>query len=201
VVTLTATSPAPCFKEDVVTQTIVVTGSPVANFTAAPQPPVLNTPIVFTNTSSIEAVRFKWNFGDGDTLVTTSRTPVPHDFNVTGIYNVCLTAFNAAGCRADTCMPVSVEVEAALDVPNAFTPGSGDFNSVVFPRGYNIAKMKFTIWNRWGQKMFETESRNRGWDGRFKGVLQPMDVYAYTLEVEFLDGTKTSKKGDITLIR
>jgi gliding motility-associated-like protein len=61
--------------------------------------------------------------------------------------------------------------------------------------------MKFIIWNRWGQKVFETDSRKNGWDGKFKGTLQPMDVYAYTLDVEFGDGTKTTKKGDITLIR
>jgi gliding motility-associated-like protein len=61
--------------------------------------------------------------------------------------------------------------------------------------------MKFTIWNRWGQKVFETENRKIGWDGKYKNALQPMDVYAYTLEVEFTDGTKASKKGDITLIR
>ena len=61
--------------------------------------------------------------------------------------------------------------------------------------------MKFTVWARWGEKVFETTSKNTGWDGRFKGALLPMDVYAYTLEVEFFDGTKTTKTGDITLIR
>ncbi|MDQ3550620.1 MAG: gliding motility-associated C-terminal domain-containing protein, partial [Bacteroidota bacterium] len=60
---------------------------------------------------------------------------------------------------------------------------------------------KFIIWNRWGQKVFETENRKQGWDGRYKGAVQPMDVYVYTLEVEFTDGTKAVKKGDITLIR
>jgi gliding motility-associated-like protein len=57
------------------------------------------------------------------------------------------------------------------------------------------------IWNRWGQKVFESADINSGWDGKFKGVVQPMDVYAYTLDVEFFDGTKVNKKGDITLIR
>ena len=61
--------------------------------------------------------------------------------------------------------------------------------------------MKFTIYNRWGQKVFQTENRKVGWDGKYNGVVQPMDVYVYTLEVEFVDGTKASKKGDITLIR
>jgi gliding motility-associated-like protein len=88
-----------------------------------------------------------------------------------------------------------------LDVPNAFTPNSNDVNSRVLVRGFGIAKMHFVIWNRWGQKVFETENRNEGWDGRVKGVVQPMDVYAYTLEVEFFDGTRTTRKGDITLIR
>jgi hypothetical protein len=54
---------------------------------------------------------------------------------------------------------------------------------------------------RWGQKVFETNDVNIGWDGKFKGVVQPMDVYAYTLSVEFFDGKKATKKGDITLIR
>ena len=61
--------------------------------------------------------------------------------------------------------------------------------------------MQFTIWNRWGQKVFETTNRFQGWDGKVKGVMQPMDVYAYTLNIEFSDGVKTTKKGDITLIR
>jgi len=86
-------------------------------------------------------------------------------------------------------------------VPNAFTPNTNDGNSIVYVRGFGISKMKFIIWNRWGQKVFETNNRLQGWDGRYKGVIQPMDVYAYTLDVEFFDGTKTTKKGDITLIR
>jgi gliding motility-associated-like protein len=61
--------------------------------------------------------------------------------------------------------------------------------------------MRFTVWARWGAKVFETVDRRIGWDGRFKGTLLPMDVYAYTLEVEFFDGTRVTKKGDITLIR
>ena len=99
------------------------------------------------------------------------------------------------------CLPVTTIIVPGLDVPNAFTPNSGDVNSVVFVRGFGIAKMRFIIWNRWGQKVFETDNRFQGWDGKVKGVVQPMDVYAYTLDVEFFDGTKTTKKGDITLIR
>jgi gliding motility-associated-like protein len=61
--------------------------------------------------------------------------------------------------------------------------------------------MNFRIYNRWGQVVFESGSPSYGWDGKFKGVLQPMDAYAYTLIVQFGDGTIVNKKGDITLIR
>jgi gliding motility-associated-like protein len=181
---------------------ITVFSGPNAQFTIlSPQPPPVNTPIVFSNTSSADAIRFKWTFGDGDSLLTTSRADVSHEFNATKIYTTCLTAFNANGCVDTFCLQVQVIVEPSLDVPNAFTPTSGDVNSKIFVRGFAIGKMKFIIWNRWGQKVFETEDRRTGWDGKYKGVIQPMDAYAYTLEVEFTDGTKATKKGDITLIR
>lgn len=200
-VTLRVIDSATCNIVDDTTLQITVFGQPQAQFSVAPQPAQVNTPAVFTNLSSADAVRFKWLFGDGDSLVTTSRNPIEHEYNSTRTYNPLLIAYNANNCTDTFTIPVQAIVEPALDVPSAFTPLSGDANSVVFARGYAIGKIKFTIWNRWGQKMFETENRKMGWDGRFKGKLQPMDVYAYTLEVEFTDGTKASKKGDITLIR
>jgi gliding motility-associated-like protein len=98
-------------------------------------------------------------------------------------------------------MRISNLIEPLAGVPNAFTPLSGDENSVVYVRGFGIAKMQFTIYNRWGQKVFETNNQKQGWDGKLKGVVQPMDVYAYTLSVDFSDGKKYTKKGDLTLIR
>jgi hypothetical protein len=49
--------------------------------------------------------------------------------------------------------------------------------------------------------VFETSDRKQGWDGTFKGAVQPMDVYTYTLDVEFTDGVRYRKTGDITLLR
>ena len=200
-VTLIADDPNTCNLTDTARMTITVYSNPVANFSFAPDPPVENTPTIFTNLSSPDAVLFRWDFGDGDTLLTTSRSPVSHQYNVTGTFDACLVAYNTVGCPDTICQQVRTLIFPAVDVPNAFTPQSGDINSIVMVRGFGIAKMRFIIWNRWGQKVFETNDRLQGWDGKYKGVLQPMDVYAYTLDVEFFDGTKTTKKGDITLIR
>ena len=61
--------------------------------------------------------------------------------------------------------------------------------------------MSWKIYNRWGQLVFATTDLSQGWDGTFKGVLQPIDVYTYTLDVEFTDGKKLRKTGDISLLR
>lgn len=200
-ITLIAYNPNTCNRTDTARFTIQVLDKPIALFDFSPVTPLPNTPVTFNNLSSPDAVRFRWRFGDGDSLLTTSRLPVQHQYNATGTFNACLTAYNAANCDSTYCLPVQAVIIPVVDVPNAFTPLTNDANSVVFVRGFGIAKMQFTIWNRWGQKVFETNNRFQGWDGKYKGVVQPMDVYAYTLSVEFSDGQKTTKKGDITLIR
>ncbi len=198
---LIATNPNTCNIKDTARFTINVFKKPIPDYTFSPNPPIQNTPTIFTNNSFPEAIRFKWVFGDGDSLLTTSRTPVEHQYNATGTFNACLTGYNAAGCDSTICQQVRAVIFPLVDVPNAFTPLSGDVNSVIYVRGFGIGKMTFNVWNRWGQKIFETNNVKQGWDGKYKGAVQPMDVYAYTLNIEFTDGTKGIKKGDITLIR
>lgn len=198
---LIARDPNTCNKVDTGYITITVFDKPTAHYSYTPVTPVVNTPDVFNNESSDNAIRFKWVWGDGDSLVTTSRAPVTYQYNSTGTWNACLIAFNQAGCTDTFCLPVQTIIDPLIDVPNAFTPNSGDVNSVIKVRGFGIAKMRWIIWNRWGKKVFETANRNDGWNGKVNGTVQPMDVYAYTLDVEFADGKKATKKGDITLIR
>ena len=98
-------------------------------------------------------------------------------------------------------MPVKAIINPLLDVPNAFTPGKFGINGIVSVKGFGIKEMNWIIYNRWGEKVFQSISASDGWNGYYKGKLQPMDVYTYTLDVVFSDGTKTRKAGDITLIR
>ena len=86
-------------------------------------------------------------------------------------------------------------------MPNAFSPNGDGINDVISVRGYGVAKMTWNIFNRWGQLVFRSNSLNSSWDGRFKGALQPQDVYAYTLDITFTNNTVYRKKGDITLLR
>lgn len=74
-------------------------------------------------------------------------------------------------------------------------------NGIVYVRGFGIEKMKWRIFNRWGEIVFESTNKNNGWNGFYKGKLQPTDVYTYTLDAEFVDGQTAQKTGDITLLR
>ncbi len=200
-VVLVVANPNTCNLTDTARFTIRVLDAPIAAFVFSPVQAQTNTPTTFTNNSSADAVRFRWDFGDGDSLLTNSRAPVQHQYRATGQFRACLTAYNALGCPRQVCQTVPALVMPVIDVPNAFTPLSGDANSILYVRGYGVSQLKFTIWNRWGQKVFETNDMNIGWDGKFKGVIQPMDVYVYTLSATFFDGVEVNKKGDITLIR
>ncbi len=181
--------------------TITVYPIPTANFTWSPNPPVENTKTVFTNLS-VGATRYLWDFGDGSS--STDVNPI-HQFNKTDTFRVVLLAFNDADCVDTVINDVPIIVLPLLDVPNAFTPGrfsgNGYNNGIVKVEGFGIGKMSWKIYNRWGQLVFATTDLSQGWDGKFKGVLQPMDVYTYTLDVEFTDGKKLRKTGDISLLR
>ncbi len=186
-----------CNKVDSTSFTITVSPIPSASFTYNPNPPVENTITNFVNQSTA-ATSYLWNFADGD---TSSDTNPQHLFPATSTYNVCLKASNDAGCSDDTCVSVRSLIKPLVDVPKAFTPGRFGINGQIRVEGFGIAEMRWAIYNRWGQKVYETNNRKTGWDGTFKGKIQPMDVYSYTLDVTFSDGSKARKTGDITLLR
>lgn len=200
-VKMVAIDTSTCNKTDSTTATIQMANKPTALFTVSPLTPQENFPFTFTNTSSPDAIQFKWLFGDGDSLLTNSRGNINHLYNASGTYKVSLIAFNNSGCSDTAFAEVTAIIVPKLDVPNAFTPQSHSLNSIVYVRGFGIGRMKWRIYSRVGLLVFESDSPSIGWDGKYKGILQPMDVYAYTLEVEFTDGTRATKKGDITLLR
>lgn len=181
--------------------TITVNPNPSASFTYTPNPTEPNTAVSYLN-SSVGATRYKWLFGDNDTLFTIRPdTTVRHLFNASGTYNSCLVAYNNAGCSDTTCLPISVTINSLLDVPNAFSPNGDGQNDRVYVRGYGIDRMTWTIYNRWGTVVYKSTDPYEGWDGSFNGKLQPQDVYHYTLVIEFSSKERMTKKGDITLLR
>ena len=91
--------------------------------------------------------------------------------------------------------------EPYLFVPTGFTPNGDGENDVLYVRGLVISEMYFAVYNRWGEKVFESTDRRIGWDGTYKGKLMDPAVYAYYVKAKCLKGGEFFKKGNVTLIR
>lgn len=190
-----------CNKTDTTRFALTVSNKPTAFYSYSPQPTEPNTAVSFTN-SSVGAVRYKWLFGDGDSVVTTRiDTTIRHIYPATNTYNACLVAFNAGGCSDTTCQSIPVTINPIMDVPNAFSPNGDGKNDKIFVRGFGIEQMTWRIYDRWGNQVFATADPNEGWDGTFNGRLLAQDVYHYTVQIVFSSKEKLVKKGDITLLR
>jgi gliding motility-associated-like protein len=175
---------------------VAVLPMPTADFDFSPVDPVPNTPVQFRNRSS-SALSYEWNFGDGTGSMEVNPS---HLFKRTGSFEVCLVARNES-CEDTICKAVAADVQIAVGVPTAFTPDGNGINDILFIRGSGIETVNLVIFNRWGQKVFESNSLSQGWDGRFHGKMQEIDLYAYVLRATFLDGTSVLKKGNINLLR
>ncbi len=90
-----------------------------------------------------------------------------------------------------------------FDMPNAFTPNGDAVNGTFGPLFYgaDTEVLSFTVYNRWGQKVFESTRDNVNWDGRKDGKDAPSDVYAYVIRVRFAGGVEDEKHGEVTLLR
>lgn len=94
-----------------------------------------------------------------------------------------------------------------IEFPNVFSPNGDDLNPV-----FNIyfdpdaltsevEVVEFRVYNRWGELLYNNDNPSVGWDGRYKGVVVPPDVYAYYIEVSIDGCSSTSRKGNVTVIK
>ena len=112
-----------------------------------------------------------------------------------------VTGTTEYGCEAIDSIDILVNTEAVLDVPNAFTPGNGPNPTFKVLRRGEANLKSFTVFNRWGVKVFETGNIDEGWDGSLNGTPQPMGVYIYHIEATTKSGRPFVKQGNVTLLR
>ena len=87
-------------------------------------------------------------------------------------------------------------------LPSAFTPNGDGLNDQFKPLlSGNVIKFIFTIYNRWGEKVFETQSLQRGWDGKLNGVFAASGVFIWYCQYQFAGQALKRKKGTVMLIR
>lgn len=158
-----------------------------------------SSPITFTNTSQ-NSDTWLWTFGDGSN--STTDAPV-HFYSEPGTYTVSLTASNQYGCSSTVTQTNYIQIFELprVYIPTAFSPNGDGANDILHVLTSGTKYFNFKLYNRWGEKVFETSNSLDGWDGMYKGVAQPMGVFTYTLNAAFDDNTSRLLKGTITLLR
>ncbi len=117
-----------------------------------------------------------------------------------GPYSV---AGKAAGACTDTTSTTIIIQPSFSDIfiPNTFTPNGDGVNDELLVYGNNIQEIRFQIFNQSGKMVFESRDQQKGWDGQFKGKIQPIGVYLFLLRVVLDDKSTINRKGSVNLIR
>ncbi|MCW3103476.1 MAG: hypothetical protein JWO09_1916 [Bacteroidetes bacterium] len=168
---------------------------------ASPTPAITGATVIIAGTSTTltatGGTSYVWSPATGLSC-TTCASPVATP-TVTTQY--CVTATNSSGCSDSACVIIDVDIKCGeLFVPNAFSPNADGENDMLFVMGNCIKDLHFAIFDRWGEKVFETTDASIGWDGSFKGKALDTSVLVYYLSAT-VDGVEVKKHGNITLVK
>ncbi|MFP5471284.1 MAG: PKD domain-containing protein [Bacteroidia bacterium] len=158
-------------------------------------------PIVQFYNKSYDHDRYTWDFGDG--YYSSVETEPVHKYKTVGTYTVELAVENDYGCIDKEYLIVEVQPVANIFIPSAFTPNNDNLNENFKIVSYNIQEEGFImeIFTRWGEKIFQTQNLNEGWDGTYKGTLVTQGNYVYKVIAIDLLGNKQELFGSVAVIR
>ena len=108
-----------------------------------------------------------------------------------------LASFKTPGWDFGTPEIALAALASELFVPNVFSPNEDGRNDVFKPRGTNLFEYNLRIYDRWGNKVFEADDIEDGWDGTLNGKPLNSGVFVYYI----LSGGELVSKGNVTLLR
>ncbi|MCD0490089.1 gliding motility-associated C-terminal domain-containing protein [Pedobacter sp. MC2016-14] len=179
----------------------------------------LQSPIVHVATTMSNSVTFSWNAISEaiayevsiDNGISFKNIGNKLSYTVTGIKtgasvsllvkskgtSACMLSLSSAAITGTALDPMAGEIF----IPNVFSPNGDGKNDILFVRGTSIKSLLFNVYDQWGELIFRANDKSVGWDGTYRGKLQPVGVYAYYTEIVQLDGSKVIRKGTVTLLR
>lgn len=195
-----------CVIDSTYTDPICVWQVPTAEFSYSPtQPDILEPTVYFTNLSE-DASSYDWSFGDGS--VSSEFEPFrtyPADGNRN--YEVELIASTDKGCADTTTQIITIREVVLFYIPNVFTPDGDLFNEDYGPTfipGFNPLDYQLTIFNRWGELVFESYDWTYRWDGSYGAGGPLVQDGTYVWQITFREeGTDVKHKhyGHVSILR
>jgi PKD repeat protein len=193
-------------------QYVILYPDPNASFSAYPVSATRKDQVFRFLNKSEGAVKYFWDFGDGN----TSAEPDPsHVYGKEGTFNIMLTAWSEHDCPDTLLNEKYIKVKESMGkilFPNAFrwngTGPTGGYwsekeidNTVFHPHFQNVDEYNLVIYSRWGELLYESFDLYKGWDGYFNNAnLAPQGVYVYKAWVTYTDGRQEVKVGDVTFL-
>ncbi|QJW88250.1 gliding motility-associated C-terminal domain-containing protein [Spirosoma taeanense] len=129
----------------------------------------------------------------------TRYTPDPNDPNLQSQQYRIIALSAGAGSSYSNFF--TFRRESKILIPDAFTPNGDGINDVFIVKGVFVDQFRMTIYNRWGEVLFSTTDRTKGWDGTVNGEMAPVGQYMYRVEVTDTTGQKTVRTGRLLLLR
>lgn len=155
-------------------------------------------PIQFMNQSKDAAV-YVWNFGDGN---SSDEVNPKHIFDKAGRFTITLTALTVNGCTHSVSLAnLMILEQGTLLVPNSFSPNDDNINDEFNINVANLKQFKISIYNRYGEQLFESNDIFNSWKGTYRNQPVPIGAYFYIIKAQDLSGKDIKLSGSITLIR
>jgi gliding motility-associated-like protein len=142
--------------------------------------------------STIPFQQHTWSTGDNQATILVSQP---------GTY--WLQGTDRYGCTGrDSLYIGSKQCPYGFFMPTAFSPNNDGRNEWCRPRLFGrIVKYHFTLYNRWGQKVFDSTDPTRAWDGRINGIPAETGTYVWSCLYQLENRGEEGKKGTVLLVR
>jgi gliding motility-associated-like protein len=176
---------------------ININPSPVADFSFSPQPTNIDEPNILFINKSIDIENTKWNLGDGTILA--NELNFWHTYADTGKYDIIYVVNNEFNCVDSLTATLIINPAYQIFIPNSFTPNNDGDNDVFQPFVNGANNYTMTIFNRWGEIIYNEE--NGFWDGKVNDNLVQNGIYSYSILVYDFKDKPFIYTGIITLLQ
>lgn len=158
-------------------------------------------PVDFINLSSGTS-GYIWEFGDGSTSTLTNPS---HVYLSSGTFPISLIGYNEQGCFDTIIKFISLPFHLGYYAPNAFTPNGDNLNDSfkVIANGIRDTTFELIIFDRWGQTVFRTNDKLKGWNGKKDNSGDkrlPTGQYPYRVYFRDQTGKQHTKYGAVYMV-
>lgn len=204
-VSLSVRSEAGCSDSLTIPCAVEIYPSPIAKIKSSSHEYIIGTESLFVlENSSIGSVSCIWMLADSIIHLGCDEF-ITQDLQTIGDFTYKIIVKNEFGCIDSSFVIITIKDLLTYYVPNTFTPNGDELNNTflpIFSSGFILESYHFTVYNRWGELIFESYDPKVGWDGSYGNQLAKSDIY--TWRINFRDEQKNQiheLNGFINLIK